>query len=140
MTPAERKRHDGQEEKRHRKFLKEQDEREQQWRQRALQVEEAHRWDATLQFQPTIIKPPDKNKQLNSSTDGFVVWCSDGYGNDGWHSYNPPPDQHFETIWKTAKEANDRARYLFFWKNSYGIGPDEVHNDDGEPRQQEVMG
>lgn len=27
----------------------------------------------------------------------FTVWKSAGYGNDGWHSYNPPPEKEFDS-------------------------------------------
>jgi len=103
-------------------------------RARQRQAEEERRWDAKQQFAAGIIKPTTTHKTLDAKDHKYVVWCSDGYGNDRWHSHNPPPDQHFDTCWKTAKEANDRARYLFFWKNSYGVDPDEVSDDNGLPK------
>jgi hypothetical protein len=61
---------------------------------------------------------------------GFTVWCSSGYGNDGWHSYEGPPEQEFDSTWKTAADANARARYLFIWKNTFGSEPDEIYPYD----------
>jgi hypothetical protein len=101
------------------------------------------RWDATQQFKPTIIQPPAKNKELGTATTGYIVWCSSGYGNDGWHSYEAPPDKEFDTAWKTAKDANDRARYLFYWQNCWGLGPAELADSDGggeDPSESETHG
>ena len=135
MTPQERREKEEKErieqEKRRREQKERQKRMEEEWRQQ--EAEEELRWDAKKQFAAGIIKPTTTNKTLDAKGHEYVVWCSDGYGNDGWHSHNDAPDQHFDTCWKTAKEANDRARYLFFWKNSYGIDPDELSDDDGDP-------
>ena len=57
---------------------------------------------------------------------GWTVWCSDGYGNDGWHSYEGPPTKHFDSTFATREDANARAKYLFYWKNSYGFSVEEM--------------
>ena len=64
---------------------------------------------------------PDGNKMK-----GYTVWCSDGYGNDGWHSYEGPPDKEFDSTYKTKEDANERARYLFYWKNPWGQQAEEI--------------
>jgi hypothetical protein len=82
------------------------------------------KYDAKKQFNKKIIRPPALNKKVDGNKmKGFTVWCSSGYSNDGWHSYGGPPDQEFDSTWKTAADANDRARYLFIWKNTYGSAP-----------------
>lgn len=63
---------------------------------------------------------------------GFTVWCSDGYGNDGWHCYQGPPDKVFDTTWKTVEDANSRARYLFYHHNPWGVKAEEI---DDEPEE-----
>ena len=72
--------------------------------------------------------PPAKNKS-STSTLKYTVWCSDGYDRDGWHSYGGPPSKEFDTSWPTKQEANERAEYLFFWKNVWGLDPDEISDD-----------
>jgi len=97
---------------------------------RRLQEEEdeKHRkkWDPKTHFAENIISPSDKNKDPDGNkSKGFTVWCSDGYGNDGWHSYEGSPTKEFDTTYATKKEANERARYLFQWKNPWGLGAEE---------------
>ena len=100
---------------------------------RRLQEEEdeKHRkkWDPKTHFAENIISPSDKNKDPDcNKSKGFTVWCSDGYGNDGWHSYEGSPTKEFDTTYATKKEANERARYLFQWKNPWGLGAEEFEN------------
>ena len=92
----------------------------------------------TKQFKAAIMKPSDEAKNPNSSLkgNGFAVWCSDGYGNDGWHSYNEPPDKMFDTTWNTLEEANSRARYLFYHKSPWGLHPEELLAEGrGDPEE-----
>jgi hypothetical protein len=101
--------------------------------QRELEKEEEFRWDANKQFSKRIIRPPQKNKKPDGNgMTGYTVWCSDGYEPDGWHGYEGEPAKEFDSTWKTATEANERARYLFFWKNSWGLHPNEVDEPDEE--------
>ena len=100
---------------------------------------ERARWDATARFKPTTIKPPAGNKNADSMIK-FTVWCSAGFDNDGWHSWGGEPDKLFDSSWKTKKEANDRAEYLFFWKNVWNVSPQEVSDDNGEPKPSEQDG
>ena len=74
------------------------------------------------------MKPAAKNKNLSSKLK-YTVWCSDGYDPDGWHSYEGEPTKEFDSCWSSKKEANDRAEYLFFWKNPWGLAPNEVSDD-----------
>jgi hypothetical protein len=97
------------------------------------QQEEERRWNAQERFQQKILRPPAKQLDPNSSLK-YTVWCSDGYDADGWHSYAGEPDKEFDSTWNTKKEANDRAEYLFFWKNSWGLDPNEVDDDEGDPK------
>ena len=124
MTPAEKK----EEEKRKAAEEKERQKEEAELR-RLLEEEEAERrkkWDPKTHFAEKIVNPSDKNKDPDGNkSKGFTVWCSDGYGNDGWHSYEGAPDKEFDTTYATKKEANDRARYLFQWKNPWGLGAEE---------------
>ena len=74
-------------------------------------------------FTHSIKSPPASC--LKQSGKGFTVWSSCGYGNDGWHSYNPPPDKVFDSSFKQVADANARAKYLFYVKNPWGIDPVE---------------
>jgi hypothetical protein len=96
------------------------------------QEEEQIRWDATNRFQPAIITLPKKNKDSSSQL-GYTVWCSDGYDRDGWHSWAGEPDKEFDSSWKTKEEANKRAEYLFFWRNPWGVEPNQVNDENGSP-------
>lgn len=83
------------------------------------------------QFQDLVVNPSSKNRKRDGNgMKGFTVWCSSGYENDGWHSYEGEPDWEFDTTYMTKDEANARARYLFFWKNPWGLTPQEVQDDN----------
>lgn len=65
---------------------------------------------------------PDRIARPSRSRSGkFFVWSSEGYDNDGWHSYNGPPRKEFDSSWRTIEEANARVEYLFFIKNPWVI-------------------
>ena len=118
---------------------KAQAEAERQWRleeeqERQREEEELARWDATKRFEGRIMRPPAKHKSSKGAASlKFTVWCSDGYDNDGWHSYQGAPTKEFDSRWTTKKEANQRAEYLFFWKNPWGLAPNEINDDGGDP-------
>ena len=101
---------------------------------RKRQEEEVRdRWDPKKRFKPKILVPPIKHKDASVPLK-FTVWYSNGYDYDGWHSYEGPPRKEFDSSWKTKAEANNRAEYMFFWKNPWGIKPTEVCDDfDGPP-------
>jgi len=111
---------------------------ERRWQQE--EEEERIRWDADTRFPQKIRSLAAKNKNSNSPLK-FTVWCSDGYDYDGWHSYAGPPEKEFDSSWATKKEANQRAEYLFFWKNPWGIEPTEISDDyQGEPKAESKDG
>jgi len=102
--------------------------------------EEEHerRWNAKKRFKPNIIKAEGKRLVPKSGLK-FTIWCSDGYEPDGWHSYQGEPTKEFDSVWNTKEEANNRAEYLFFWKNPWGLDPTEV-NDNNEVEPENVDG
>lgn len=124
MTPAEKKA----EAKRKAAEEKERQKAAAEWRRREEEEEAKHlkKWDPKTHFADKIVNPSDKNKDPDGNkSKGFTVWCSDGYGNDGWHSYEGAPAKEFDTTYATKEEANDRARFLFQWKNPWGWGAEE---------------
>jgi hypothetical protein len=122
MTSAQRQEREKQERIKQEKRRLEEEER------RAEAAAAALAWDATKQFAAETIRPSDTNKTLDAKGHKYIVWCSNG------DNYCEPPYQYFDSGWETSKEANDRARYLFFWKNPWGMDPDEVGDDlNGEP-------
>ena len=126
MTPAEKKA------EAKRKAAQEKERQKAEAEERRLQEEEEakrrKKWDPKTHFAEKIVNPFDKNKDPDGNkAKGFTVWCSDGYGNDGWHSYEGAPAKEFDTTYATKKEANDRARYLFQWNNPWGYDADEFN-------------
>ena len=100
-------------------------ERQVEEREEEIETEEyERRWNAKIRFQSSILKP--KGQHLEHSQLKYTVWCSDGYDNDGWHSYEGEPIKEFDSVWNSKKDANDRAEYLFYWKNPWGTQPEEV--------------
>lgn len=76
-------------------------------------------------FANKIKNPPAANVN-SASLKAFVVWTSCGYTNDRWHSYNPEPVKKFDSSFDTADEANLRARFVFYYKNVWGIAKEEM--------------
>lgn len=99
-------------------------ERENQQRE----IEFEREWKAENQFSANIIKPPAQNKSFTTKGHKYVVWSSDKV-----KYINMETTQQFDSSWKTIQEANDRARYLFFWENAEGAEPNELGSggDDG---------
>lgn len=109
--------------------------RKEQAEMRRLQEKEEEerrkKWDPKTHFKPKIIEPSDKNMDPDGNKKkGFTVWSSDGYGNDGWHSYEGPPDKEFDSTFATKKDANARARYMFHWKNPWGHEPEIIMEEE----------
>mmetsp|Transcript_21529 Transcript_21529/g.46808 ORF Transcript_21529/g.46808 Transcript_21529/m.46808 type:complete len:856 (+) Transcript_21529:40-2607(+) len=129
MTPKEKKA----EAKRKAALEKERLARESEMR-RLMEEEEKERqkkWDPKSQFKPKIISPAKKNKDIDGNKKkGFTVWSSDGYGNDGWHSYEGAPDKEFDSTFSTKNEANERARYLFHWQSPWGMEPERIMEEE----------
>ena len=69
------------------------------------------KWDPKRQFKSRIIDPLEKNFSLEGNkTKDFTVWCSDGYDNDGWHSYEGPPDKDFDTTYTRRRKMPTTGR------------------------------
>ena len=101
-------------------------------RRRMMEEEEEKRrkkWDPKAHFKPDIVNPSHSNLNPND-TKGYVVWSSDGYDYDGFHSYEGPPDKVYDSTWSTKAKANERARYLFHWRNPWGHGPDHMIEEE----------
>jgi len=76
------------------------------------------------------IMVPDKKHLNREDKLKYTVWSSDGYGNDGWHSYHGPPEKEFNSSYDTLEEANLRVAYVFYCKNPWGLGKDEMNEAD----------
>ena len=72
-----------------------------------------------------------KGKHLNPKSSGmkYTVWCRDLYR----RRYEEESDKEFDSVWATKEDANSRAKYLFYWKNAWGIPPEEIDHDCVEP-------
>lgn len=82
------------------------------------QQKNVKKWDESVQFEPWIISPPKNNqKPSGNSLKGYTVWCS--ISSDVPDS---PPKQ-FDATYKGLGDANDRARYLFYWRNPWRLSP-----------------
>jgi len=130
MSSEERAAYDAKIRKEQEVRKREQAEKQRIWKEEMdkRETEENIRWDATQQFKSSIIMPPVRNKSIGKK--GFIVWCTDAHIDcDG------PSNKMFDTIWTTAKDANDRARYLFYWKNCYEIEPNEMYHDELSTRE-----
>ena len=114
-----------QEHERSMKHFQEQREAEKRKRQEERETEEELMRDRVSDlFDKAIICPSEKNEDSNGSKqNGFTVWCSFGSDWDG------PPAKEFDSTWKTSADANQRARYLFFWKNAFEMEADDVVPD-----------
>ena len=101
-------------------------------RQEQKEREEKARKDLIAKLEKTSkkIKHPTGKYANGSKLLSYVVWKSSGYDNDGWHSYEGPPDKEFDSTWPTIKEANSRAEYLFYVENPWGISTEEIMEDD----------
>ncbi|KXZ43369.1 hypothetical protein GPECTOR_92g592 [Gonium pectorale] len=72
---------------------------------------------------------PEKAAPKDAS---FVVSSLQEWQPDGWHSYQGPGTRETDSVHKTLKAANKRARELFFKENPWGLGADEIENEDVE--------
>ena len=118
------------------KAKQEQREKERQVREKELQAQKEREEKVRKGLIAKLDKPSKKIKHPNgkyanqSKLLSYVVWKSEGYDNDGWHSYQGPPDTEFDSTWPTTKEANSRAEYLFYVENPWGISEEEIMADD----------
>lgn len=79
-------------------------------------------------FPSRIMNPKKANLKKGKR---YSVWTEQGYHPDGWHSYQAP-NREFDSSFSSLKDANARARYVFFYKNCWGIGVDEMFESEGE--------
>ena len=75
-------------------------------------------------FPPHVRDLAEASKQRSSK--GYTVWRSSWYRADGWHSYAGAPRKEFDSCFKTAKDANTRAKFLFFVENTGGLSVQEM--------------
>lgn len=82
--------------------------------------------DAEDAFPLEVLYPSEKHKTYGWLANGYTVWCS--YGNERPTRYGSwiAPAKLFDTTYKSQSEANDRAKYLFFWENPLKVEPDEL--------------
>jgi hypothetical protein len=93
-------------------------------RERATEEEKEALWNATNQFAASIIKLSAAAKVCETGNAlEYIVWCSENFL--GTHP------KYFDSRWKTSNEANDRARYLFYWKNPWHKHPEEMSSHNG---------
>lgn len=135
MSPAEKRAH----------ALKVEEEKAKaQAAEEAAQAEAEAAYDKK-QFREAAVTPPDSAKQRGLGF-GFTVWCGNGYYNDSFHRNNGPIEKEFDTEWVTREEANERARYLFYWRNPWGVEaselcePEEKENSSGCMKFEERAG
>jgi hypothetical protein len=76
-------------------------------------------------FPVEILCPPHIHKTFGEITNGYTVWCS--YGNERPSRYGSwaPPAKLFDTTYERQNEANDRAKYLFYWENPLKLEPNQ---------------
>lgn len=79
----------------------------------------------------TVSEPPPASRNKDSVL-AFIVRHSEGYEPDGWHSYMGPAEKRFDTSFASKEQANKRAMYLFYKKNTWGLGVDEMMENDIE--------
>ena len=80
-------------------------------------------------FQPQHKKrPPENRKPLKK---GFIVYNTEGdpYDKGGLE---------FDSSWATAADANARAKYLFYFKNCWGLSVEEMLGESGYHEPPEV--
>lgn len=78
-------------------------------------------WDVAKKFKKTIIHPSVTNTTPGGlKFKGYTVWSFVEHDSDA------PGRKEFDSTWKTAGDANARAAYLFYCKNCWGVGPEEV--------------
>jgi hypothetical protein len=79
--------------------------------------------DLALERIPAHIKkPPTANRHFSTGcgSQGYTVWSSD---REYFHDSDPIV---FDSSWRTAAEANARARYRFVHGNPWGVGEDDL--------------
>ena len=75
-------------------------------------------------FAAEHLKPPPTNK--TPSIKGYVVWKAEG------EYYDTSPSLDFDSAWTKLADANARAKYLFYFKNCWGLSVAEMLDDDDD--------
>ncbi|KAL7556212.1 hypothetical protein ACA910_017371 [Epithemia clementina (nom. ined.)] len=90
----------------------------------------SYRWDPPSVYKKHIIFPSLQNTDPQPSQGkGFTVWCSFGDGltrSSRIEKSNHATTleialQEFDSTWDNLKDAQDRAQYLYHWKNCWGF-------------------
>eukprot|EP00977_Amphora_coffeiformis_P006016 scaffold1291_cov136-Amphora_coffeaeformis.AAC.5 len=106
-------------------------------REKGCKRVEQIKWDAQRQFKPVILNPQISCRSPNGcGMKGYTVWCSHGDIRDG--AIEMDFVKEFDTTWTTKEDANQRARYLFYWKNFWGLKPDELAGSGYTTDQEET--
>ncbi|GFH48014.1 hypothetical protein CTEN210_04490 [Chaetoceros tenuissimus] len=74
-----------------------------------------------------VVKHPRPENLNRENRLKYTVWKSCGYDNDRWHSYEGPPEKNFDSSFDSLDEANQRVKYVFYFKNEWGLGKEEMH-------------
>jgi hypothetical protein len=72
-------------------------------------------------FLPKHMDLPKVNRKSQGS--GYTVWSANGGHWDG------PPCKQFDSSWKSLDDAKQRAKYVFYIKNPWGLDALEVDNE-----------
>ena len=95
------------------------------------------KWDATKQFEPEIMFLSETNLRLDGNQgNGYTVWYTFGFADDDdWGLEEDDQNtaaielkREFDSTWPTVEQANARARFLFYWKNCWGLEPHELED------------
>ncbi|KAI9333364.1 hypothetical protein DFJ73DRAFT_854498 [Zopfochytrium polystomum] len=104
-------------------------------RARRKRDEDERRVETAVAGTAEAVRKPDARHRDKAAPLAFVVWTSCGYRPDGWHSYDGPPPKEFDSSFATKKEANDRVRYRFYAKNTWGLGVREMMEQEVEEKE-----
>lgn len=74
-----------------------------------------------------VVKNPKPENLDRENRLKYTVWKSCGYDNDRWHSYDGPPEKKIDSSFDSLNEANQRVKYVFYFKNEWGIEKEEMH-------------
>ena len=79
---------------------------------------------------PARITQPKKSNLKRGN--GYQIWTEQGYTPDRWHRHDET-DREFDSSFSSLKDANTRARYVFYFLNPWGIEVEEMlETGDGD--------
>ena len=80
--------------------------------------------DKTKEEYPTLIRvPPSKNRNEDRKL-SFTVWTS--HGEEDAYSQ---PEKEFDSSFNTLEQANERAEYVYYYDNPWGLDRDHEYLD-----------